>query len=148
MNFGFVTVVVLMLLSILGAMGAPAPQAPRKRKFPGERIRGRTNYGTHSFGSKGYKSRPVARANRIRFGRRGWGAFLQIIYRGLFQNPWCHNVLFVQYCKKKRKIYYIYHQKYNDPMVYRWHLVNFSKYKWMVLDYILVFIHKCLTVFL
>lgn len=62
-----------MVVVVLGT--AMARVLSVNRQFPGQRIRGATNYGTHSFGPNGFVNRPVARVNR-RFGkwssRKGW----------------------------------------------------------------------------
>lgn len=49
-------VLVVLLSTVLGM-----PQYfGKKRKFPGQRLRGATNYGTHSFGKNGYDDEPIA----------------------------------------------------------------------------------------
>lgn len=57
-------IVLLVVMAVLAT--AMARVISFNRQFPGQRIRGVTNYGTHSFGPNGFDSRPVAR-----LGRRG-----------------------------------------------------------------------------
>lgn len=60
-----IKLVLLVLVALLGTVAFGWPLIIRgPRDFPGQRRRGSTNYGTHSFGKKGYNSRPVARLFR------------------------------------------------------------------------------------
>ncbi|KAG7165663.1 hypothetical protein Hamer_G013173 [Homarus americanus] len=61
-----IKVVLLVLVTFVWvALGAPnVIKTPRD--FPGQRRLGRTNYGTHSFGSTGYSRYPIARSSRRR----------------------------------------------------------------------------------
>lgn len=52
------TQVLIVVLVVLGAVMGRA--FPRQRQFPGQRLHGATNYGTHSFGGHGYNSKPVS----------------------------------------------------------------------------------------
>ncbi|XP_045133246.1 uncharacterized protein LOC123517324 isoform X2 [Portunus trituberculatus] len=57
MNLTLVILVMLTMLSVVLGM----PQFfTKKRAFPGQRLRGATNYGTHSFSNRGYVGRPFA----------------------------------------------------------------------------------------
>ncbi|XP_069940479.1 uncharacterized protein [Cherax quadricarinatus] len=56
--------VVLVLVVLLATMLTSANIITAKRKFPGQRRLGATNYPFHSFGLNGYSSFPVARLHK------------------------------------------------------------------------------------
>ncbi|KAG7165662.1 hypothetical protein Hamer_G013172, partial [Homarus americanus] len=53
-------IVLVMMVMLMATALVAAQIITRPRDFPGQRRLGVTNYGTHSFGKKGYNGQPVA----------------------------------------------------------------------------------------
>jgi len=58
-----VVLLVCLMVAVCLLGSSSAQVITTKRQFPGQRRLGQTNYGTHSFGSRGYNSNPVSRSS-------------------------------------------------------------------------------------
>ncbi|KAK4315081.1 hypothetical protein Pmani_013675 [Petrolisthes manimaculis] len=66
MNIKMILMCVLAVLMSVCFRDAASQVITAERRFPGERRLGKTNYGTHSFGKRGYSNEPISRHERRR----------------------------------------------------------------------------------
>ncbi|KAK3882283.1 hypothetical protein Pcinc_013333 [Petrolisthes cinctipes] len=66
MNIKMMLMCVLAVLMSVCFRDVASQVVTAERRFPGERRLGKTNYGTHSFGSRGYSHEPISRHERRR----------------------------------------------------------------------------------